>query len=63
MCVYVLVSDSPEEGEIRVPHYPHKSPPPEEEWDPCIRVLVSESETLPKGTLFVVTQDGASIGR
>ena len=64
-CVHVLV-DSPEEGEIRgpkKPKIPRGSPPPEEEWAPCIRMLVSESDSLTKGELHVVTQDGASVGR
>ena len=60
---FLWLSDSPEDGEIRLPHIPRHSPPPEEEWAPCIRALVSESETLSKGTLFIITQDGASIGR
>lgn len=61
-----LLLDSPEEGEIRgpkKPKIPRGSPPPEEEWAPCIRMLVSESNSLTKGTLFLVTQDGASVGR
>lgn len=60
------LTDSPEEGEIRPrkrPRLPHGSPPPEDEWDPCIRMVVTSSECLPAGTLFVVTQDGASVGR
>ena len=59
--------DSPEEGEIRgpkKPKIPRGSPPPEDEWAPCIRMFVSESNSLTKGTLFVVTaQDGANLGR
>lgn len=62
----MILIDSPEEGEIRVPKrrkIPRRSPPPEDEWAPCIRMLVSESSSLTKGTLYVVTQDGANIGR
>ncbi|XP_046559012.1 angiogenic factor with G patch and FHA domains 1-like isoform X2 [Haliotis rubra] len=32
-------------------------------WPPCIRVMVSESDCLSQATLFIVTCDGASIGR
>ncbi|XP_046329638.1 angiogenic factor with G patch and FHA domains 1-like isoform X2 [Haliotis rufescens] len=32
-------------------------------WPPCIRVMVTESDCLPEATLFIVTCDGASIGR
>ena len=46
-----------------MPHVPRGSPPPEEEWAPCIRAVVSESDKLSKGTIFVITQDGAIIGR
>lgn len=59
----IEIADPLEEGEIRLPHLPRGSPPPEEEWAPCIRAVVSESEKVPRGTLFVVTQDGARIGR
>ncbi len=55
--------DSPEEGEIRIPRYPHSSPPPEEEWRPCIRAYVSDSKTLPVGAVYVITQAGAIFGR
>lgn len=58
-----LSLDSPEEGELRLPHIPRGSPPPEEDWAPCIRAIVSESEKLKKGTLFIITQDGANFGR
>lgn len=61
--LFVVAADSPEEGEIRLPHIPRGSPPPEDEWEPCIRAVVSESEKLPRGTLFIITQDGAFIGR
>ena len=63
---YFSFVDSPEEGEIQVPKrrkIPQRSPPPEDEWAPCIRMLVSESSSLTKGTLYVVMQDGANIGR
>ena len=69
LCSFIFIiifTDSPEEGEIRPPKrrkIPRRSPPPEDEWAPCIRMLVSESSSLAKGTLFVVTQDGANIGR
>ena len=66
VCHLLQFIDSPEEGEIRgpkKPKIPRGSPPPEEEWAPCIRMLVSESKSLSKGTLFLVTQDGASVGR
>ena len=52
-----------EEGEIRLPKLPPGSPPPEEEWAPAIRMVVTSSEVLEVGTLFVVTQDGVTIGR
>lgn len=61
--VTLLLLDPLEEGEIRLPHLPSGSPPPEEDWAPCIRAIVSDSEKLQKGTLFIITQDGANIGR
>lgn len=63
-CTILLHSpDSPEEGEVRLPHLPRGSPPPEEDWAPCIRAIVNNSEKLAKGTLFIITQAGAAIGR
>ncbi len=32
-------------------------------WPPCIRVMVTESDLLDVGTLFIVTVSGATIGR
>ena len=32
-------------------------------WPPCIRVMVTESNCLSVGTLFIVTCTGATIGR
>ena len=63
---FVFHPDSPEEGEIRPPKrpkLPHGPPPPEEEWAPALRMVVTSSDVLPEQTLFVVTQEGASIGR
>ncbi|CAI8034446.1 Angiogenic factor with G patch and FHA domains 1 [Geodia barretti] len=39
------------------------SPPPEEEWAPCLRMVAGSSECVPRGTVFVVTQEGAQLGR
>jgi len=65
VCLYlcVAVDESEEEGEIRSPRYPRSSPPPEEEFCPCIRAYVSDSKTLSVGTVFVITREGAVIGR
>ena len=52
-----------EEGEVWQPELPSGSPPPEDEWAPCVRLLVKESQCVAVGTLFVVTQEGANIGR
>ena len=62
-CDALLSSDSPEEGEIRVPKLPRGSPPPEDEWAPCLRMVVSSSECVERGSVFVVTQEGAELGR
>ncbi len=59
-------TDSPEEGEIRPVkrrRLPSYSPPPEDEWAPAIRMVVTSSKVLSTGTMFLVTQEGASIGR
>ena len=32
-------------------------------WPPCIRVIVTESNCLSVGTLFIVTCTGATVGR
>ena len=48
---------------MRGPSYPETSPPPEEEWAPCLRMVVSSSDCVPRGTVFVVTQEGAQLGR
>ena len=63
---FFFFTDSPEEGEIRLSKrrkIPRGAPPPEDEWAPCIRMVVIESETLLKGALYLVTQDGTTIGR
>lgn len=71
-CVYLLLDkicicpDSPEEGEVRSPkrpRLPKGSPPPENEWAPCVRLLVTESDCLERGSLYVATINGVNIGR
>ena len=59
----IFLSGSPEEGELRYPKYPEGSPPPEEEWAPCLRLVASSSECVPRGSVYVVTQEGAKLGR
>ena len=57
--------DALEEGELpsKRPRLPKGRPPPEEDWAPCIRLVVLESEKMAIGTLHIVTQKGAKIGR
>ena len=61
--VDILFVGSLEEGELNFPRYPEGSPPPEEEWAPCLRLVVSSSECVPRGSVYVITQEGAQIGR
>lgn len=57
--------DALEEGELpsKRPRLPKGRPPPEEDWAPCIRLVVLESEKMAVGTVHIVTQKGAKIGR
>ena len=32
-------------------------------WPPCIRMIVTDSDYLDPGTLFIITCDGGQIGR
>ncbi len=62
----LFLTESLEEGEIcspKRPRLPIGPAPPEERWVACVRLAVVDSDCLSQGRVFIVTAQGADIGR